>query len=141
MTAFAPDVELPPFPRLDAARVPVAPAPSRPLPEWSLVLADGVTMPVYGEVVVGRNPDGTGHPGASLAAVADETRTMSKTHARFFIADEALRIDDLGSTNGVALFPGGNPQGAMAVEPGEPVELRSGDVVQLGEYDIIVRRN
>lgn len=105
------------------------------------MLADGVTVPIYGEVIVGRNPDGAAHSGASLAAVADPTRTMSKTHARFSVAGGVLRIDDLHSTNGVALFPGGNPQGATAVEPGEPAELHSGDVVQLGEYDIIIRRN
>ncbi|GGA63867.1 hypothetical protein GCM10011490_13110 [Pseudoclavibacter endophyticus] len=111
------------------------------LPEWSLVLADGVAVPLYGPVVVGRNPSADRFPGATLAAVPDNTRTMSKTHARFYLDDGVPMVDDLGSTNGIALFPGGNTQGAMAVEPGAPAEVRSGDIVQLGEYEITVRRN
>lgn len=114
---------------------------SEPLPDWSLVLGDGVAIPLYGPVIVGRNPSGDRFPGATLAAVPDPTRTMSKTHARFYLDSGVPMVDDLGSTNGIALFPGGNTQGAMAVEPGAPVEVRSGDVVQLGEYEITVRRN
>ena len=113
----------------------------RSLPEWSLVLADGVIVPLYGSVVVGRNPAGDQFPDATLAAVPDPTRTMSKTHARFYVDDGVLMVDDLGSTNGIALFPGGTTHGAMAVEPGLPVQVRSGDVVQLGEYDVTIRRN
>lgn len=114
---------------------------SSSLPAWSLVLSDGVAVPLYGPVVVGRNPSGERFPGATLAAVPDPTRTMSKTHARFYLDDGVPMVDDLGSTNGIALFPGGNTQGAMAVEPGSPAEVRSGDIVQLGEYEISVRRN
>ncbi|MGO2110089.1 MAG: FHA domain-containing protein [Pseudoclavibacter sp.] len=162
---------LPPFPRLTPAAAAPAPAPqagipngerqhpdhshssaqpsgagagaspNASLPDWSLVLADGVAVPLYGPVIVGRNPSGERFPGATLAAVPDTTRTMSKTHARFYLDDGAPMVDDLGSTNGIALFPGGNTQGAMAVEPGAPAEVRSGDIVQLGEYEITVRRN
>lgn len=147
---------LPDFPRLVAPQPPPQPsqrteAPGASagaavpgdlsLPEWSLVLADGVAIPLYGPVIVGRKPSNERFPGATLAAVPDTTRTMSKTHARFFLQEGVPMVDDLGSTNGIALFPGGNTQGAMAVEPGSPAEVRSGDVVQLGEYEISVHRN
>ncbi|KAB1659645.1 FHA domain-containing protein [Pseudoclavibacter chungangensis] len=149
---------LPPIPRLDPSRLapvagneeprlqprirPDAPAGRpEPLPTWSIVLADGVSLPIYGPVVIGRNPQATQFPNATVAAVPDPTRTMSKTHARFYVEHDTLMVDDLGSTNGTALFPGGNTSGALTVEPGRPVEARSGDVVQLGEYEVSIRRN
>ncbi|MBF4551708.1 MULTISPECIES: FHA domain-containing protein [unclassified Pseudoclavibacter] len=113
----------------------------QPLPEWVVVLADGVSVPIYGPVVIGRNPSQDRFPDASVSAVPDITQTMSKTHARFWADGERLYVDDLNSTNGVALFPGGNAHGALAVEPGVPAELRSGDVVQLGEYRLSIRRS
>ncbi|WP_424467086.1 FHA domain-containing protein [Pseudoclavibacter helvolus] len=112
-----------------------------PLPEWVIVLSDGVSLPIYGPVVIGRNPSQERFPDASVSAVADRTQTMSKTHARFWADGDRLYVDDLNSTNGVALFPGGNAHGALAVEPGVPAELRSGDVVQLGEYRLSIRRS
>lgn len=113
----------------------------QPLPEWVIVLSDGVSLPLYGPVVIGRNPSQERFPDASVSAVADLTQTMSKTHARFWADGDRLYVDDLNSTNGVALFPGGNAHGALAVEPGVPAELRSGDVVQLGEYRLSIRRS
>jgi pSer/pThr/pTyr-binding forkhead associated (FHA) protein len=113
----------------------------QPLPEWVIVLSDGVSLPIYGPVVIGRNPSQERFPDASVSAVADITQTMSKTHARFWADGDRLYVDDLNSTNGVALFPGGNAHGALAVEPGVPAELRSGDVVQLGEYRLSIRRS
>lgn len=114
---------------------------AEPLPDWSLVLADGVTIPLYGPVVVGRNPTSERFPGATLAPVSDPTRTMSKTHARFYLDSGTPMVDDLGSTNGITLLPGGNKQGMMLVEPGAPAPMESGDVVHLGNYEIAVRRN
>ncbi|CAG7844927.1 hypothetical protein USB125703_01180 [Pseudoclavibacter triregionum] len=64
---------------------------------------------------------------------------MSKTHARFLVEGGALFVDDLNSTNGVAVLPGGELARATAVEPGRPAEVRAGDVVQLGEYPISAR--
>lgn len=113
----------------------------QPLPEWVVVLADGVSVPIYGPVVIGRNPSQDRFPDASVSAVPDITQTMSKTHARFWADGDRLYVDDLNSTNGVALFPSGNAHGALAVEPGVPAELRSGDVVQLGEYRLSIRRS
>ncbi|WP_181064290.1 FHA domain-containing protein [Pseudoclavibacter sp. AY1F1] len=113
----------------------------QPLPEWVIVLSDGVSLPIYGPVVIGRNPSQERFPDASVSAVPDLTQTMSKTHARFWVDGDRLYVDDLNSTNGVALFPGGNAHGALAVEPGVPAELRSGDVVQLGEYRLSIRRS
>lgn len=141
---LAPPAAQPVAPQLDVPqaerRGPIDLA-EQPLPEWVIVLSDGVSLPIYGPVVIGRNPSQERFPDASVSAVADLTQTMSKTHARFWADGDRLYVDDLNSTNGVALFPGGNAHGALAVEPGVPAELRSGDVVQLGEYRLSIRRS
>jgi hypothetical protein len=69
---------------------------------WELVLPDGSTADLSGDVVIlGRNPVADpAHPRAQLLAIADPTRTVSKTHARLERRGEVWRIVDLGSTNG-----------------------------------------
>lgn len=72
---------------------------------WELVLPAGATVPLTADVViVGRNPVADpSRPRAQLVAVADATRTVSKTHARLERRGESWLITDLGSTNGVLL--------------------------------------
>jgi len=144
-TEPAPIVETPPAPAnpFAAPANPVEPPSPRrePMPEWTLVLADGVSVPVYGAVVVGRNPRLAEPTGTVAVSIDDPTRTMSKTHARLWVEHGVLFIDDLGSTNGVALLAGGSVEHATALDPGAPVEVRAGDIVQLGEYRIGIRRS
>lgn len=142
--------ELPPFPRFDEAALP-APAGGEPAgpagqsapaqPAWRLHLPDGAEFGVDAPVVLGRNPSAEQFPHVAVRALHDPTRTMSKTHARFVVEHGALLVDDLNSTNGVALLPGGELARAVPVEPGRPVEVRAGDVVQLGEFPIVVVRS
>jgi hypothetical protein len=75
-------------------------------PRWVLTPPLGAAIPLTSDVViVGRRPaDDPRFPGAQLVPVADETRTMSKTHARLERRDDAWLITDLASTNGVALL-------------------------------------
>ena len=57
-------------------------------------------------VVLGRRPvPDPGRPGAQVIALADPTRTVSKTHARLERRGDAWFITDLSSTNGT-LLPG-----------------------------------
>ena len=72
---------------------------------WELVLPAGATIALTADVViVGRNPVADpAYPRAQLVAIADATRTVSKTHARLERRGESWRITDLGSTNGVLL--------------------------------------
>lgn len=90
---------------------------------WELVLPDGSTADLSGDVVIlGRNPVADpAHPRAQLLAIADPTRTVSKTHARLERRGEVWRIVDLGSTNGI-LLP--SPLGTnVEVEPGGAAEV------------------
>ena len=72
----------------------------------------GVKMPVRGPVIV---------IGASY---------VSARHARFSIMGQNLFVEDLGSTNGTAV----NGQRIA-----EPVALKSGDVVNIGDVTMRVR--
>jgi len=73
---------------------------------WTLIPPLGAPVPVSRDVLVlGRRPSvDPAHPGAQLVSIADETRTMSKTHARLELHDGEWTIVDLDSTNGVVLL-------------------------------------
>jgi pSer/pThr/pTyr-binding forkhead associated (FHA) protein len=60
-------------------------------------------------------------PGADLAFADD---TMSREHAAFEVMDGAMRVRDLGSTNGVHV------NGAATLS----AELKHGDRIQLGDH-------
>ena len=59
--------------------------------------------------------------------------TVSRRHARLSLAGEALQVEDLGSTNGTAV--GGKP-----LRSGEPVVLRAGNKLRLGDVDLLIRQ-
>ena len=68
---------------------------------WELVLPDGEALALAPDTVVGRRPE---HPEGTFGlTIHDETRTLSKTHARLRFTGQAWTVEDLGSTNGVML--------------------------------------
>jgi len=75
-------------------------------PAWVLTPPLGAPIAVTSTVlIVGRRPGGDAEfPNAQLIAVSDETRTMSKTHARLELHGDEWTIIDLDSTNGVVLM-------------------------------------
>lgn len=81
----------------------------------------GVKIHVRGPVIIGRNP------GSDIVIGAEY---VSGRHARFSIMGQNLFIEDLQSTNGTAV----NGQRIT-----DPVALRSGDVVNVGDVEIRVR--
>lgn len=92
---------------------------------WALVPPNGVPVDLTSDVVIlGRrpSPDAT-HPDAQLVPIADETRTVSKTHARLQLRGETWFVTDLDSTNGV-LF---------ATLMGTEVEAPPGEEIEAGE--------
>ncbi|MCK5891290.1 RDD family protein [Aeromicrobium sp.] len=99
-------------------------------PTWVLVGEDGRRIAVRSTVVVGRDPDTGDHTGALPAAVPDPERSVSKTHAVLTVADGALRVDDLHSTNGTHVLSHGVES---AVQPGQPLEIQPGDTVWFGD--------
>lgn len=70
---------------------------------WGLELPDGDVLELLGDdVIVGRKP--SAQAGAIVLQIADPTRTMSKTHARLRRDGDSWTIEDLNSTNGVAVI-------------------------------------
>ncbi len=111
-----------------SAAVPAAPAPA-PM-RFALRLDTGESITIAEPVLLGRNPDATGHPGARPVPLADDTRSLSKTHMLVRPVAGGLEIVDCGSTNGSGLVRGGVEYGVAA---GTPVTTTDGDIIRLGD--------
>ncbi|MFO1087357.1 MAG: adenylate/guanylate cyclase domain-containing protein [Reyranellaceae bacterium] len=59
--------------------------------------------------------------------------TVSRRHARLSLAGDALTVEDLGSTNGTSID-------GKALKQTEPVTVRAGTKVRLGDVDMLVRQ-
>ncbi|CAA9300065.1 MAG: hypothetical protein AVDCRST_MAG48-1247 [uncultured Friedmanniella sp.] len=112
------------------------PAPRR----WTVVLDDGREVPVGGLVLLGRNPQPRpGEETAELVKVADETRTVSKSHLALDVDDDGLFVVDRGSTNGSTVT---TTDGLTTpCEPGRPVHVTEGSVVSIGDHWLTVRQD
>ena len=82
----------------------------------------GLHVDILGPVIIGRSP--------SSDIVVDEPY-VSATHARFTLQGPALVLEDLQSTNGTLVNGHGISQ---------PVTLRDGDEVQIGDAVMRVSR-
>lgn len=81
----------------------------------------GKTYPIEGEeLLLGRDL-------ANEIAISDPE--VSRRHARFFMQDENVMVEDLGSTNGTFL---------NGERISSPQQLRAGDVITLGESIVLV---
>lgn len=90
-------------------------------PEWALVAYAGAALgrvfPLSaGEVLVGRSPE------SGIALLDSE---VSRHHARIWVEEGRIRLEDLGSTNGTRL--NGEPIHG-------PVEVRTGDRLAIGGH-------
>ncbi|MEI5583126.1 MULTISPECIES: FHA domain-containing protein [unclassified Agromyces] len=122
-----------------APGLPPVPRPG-PRTAWRLRAdggGDGVT--VTGRVVVGRDPRATdAAAGADPVAIDDPARSLSKTHALLEVVDDRLLVTDLGSTNGVRIWPDGEE--AIELESGRPTSVPAGAVLLLGDVAFLVDR-
>lgn len=98
-----------------------------------VVLDDGRTLEVTGLVLLGRNPQPrAGEESAELVKVADETRTVSKTHLALGVDARGIYVVDRGSTNGSTVTDtSGVSRLCMA---GEVVRVADGNIVSFGEH-------
>lgn len=115
-------------------RIPPHP-PLPPLTGCALRLDTGELISLATPVVLGRNPDPQGHPGARAVPVADDSRSLSKTHLLVRPVAGGLEITDCHSTNGSGLVRDGVEYG---VTPGVPVRVVLGDTVRLGDRTAVV---
>ena len=101
---------------------------------WVLTPPLGAPISVTSDaLIVGRRPSSDpDFPDAQLVPISDETRTMSKTHARLELQGDEWVIVDLDSTNGVIIH---REDGSEAeVTPGVPE--RVGERFLLGDAEL-----
>lgn len=97
----------------------------------ALVFDDGTSfdLPDGTDIVLGRNPQAP--EGAQAMSFLDDTRSMSKTHARLRRDGEAITVHDAGSTNGTALV---DDDGNETIIEGDMTStLRAGSKVRFGD--------
>jgi len=123
-----PEPVQPPAPRPEPVQTP-APQPESAV-RFGLRFDSGESIPISEPVLLGRNPDATEHPGASAIALADDSRSLSKTHMLVRPVDGGLEIVDCSSTNGSGLIRGGTEYGVAA---GAPTMATDGDMIRLGD--------
>lgn len=119
---------------------PVDVDPGRPLEQgWVAVLDDGRDVEVSGLVLLGRNPQARpGEDEAELIKVADETRTVSKTHLSLTADASGLWVMDRGSTNGTTLT---NAAGVSKPCPaGDVVAVGAGGIISFGDHWLKIER-
>ncbi|QZY51127.1 DUF5684 domain-containing protein [Leucobacter tenebrionis] len=115
----------------DLDRTVVVPRRSR----WGLELPDGEVLELRGDdIVVGRKPQPRN--GSAVLQIVDPTRTLSKSHARLRRVDETWTIEDLDSTNGVALVDEHGDQIPLEVNREAPVTER----LVIGTLEVTLRR-
>ena len=153
-TPAAPKVPTPPrhSPALAMPRVPQVPTPqatpatSAPasVPAFAqaaplaIIVDDGQRIEVNAPIVLGRAPEQTPSD-ARAVAIADSTRSLSRTHLRVAPADgDAMWVEDTFSANGTRLQA---PDGTTRPLPrGERVKVSLGTVLLLGERKLSVSR-
>jgi len=111
----------PPVPAPAARPAAAPPAPRNRKRAWRLIVTEPVTekghaYAVDGEVTIGR--------GGGCTVLLTFDTFVSQVHARAFDRDGKLWVEDLGSTNGTYV---------NGKQVSEPVMLRRGDRVQVGE--------
>ncbi|MEQ6899342.1 DUF5684 domain-containing protein [Microbacterium sp. KR10-403] len=113
---------------------------SRKRTPWMLVPPLGAPIPIVQDVIiVGRRPvSDPDFPQAQLVSIVDETRTVSKTHARLELKDDTLwAITDLDSTNGVVIIDEDGTE--IDVEPHRPLPVLGRFL--LGDAELAMERD
>lgn len=106
----------------------------RSRPAATLAFDTGDRFALTGAALIGRNPaPSAGEVVDHLLPIADDTRTVSKTHV--LVTVQPLAVVDRASTNGSAVVRAGVEQ---QLEPGRPFALAPGDVVRFGDRTFTV---
>jgi serine/threonine protein kinase len=98
-----------------------------------VVTGTGATLPIppQGEVLIGRaDPGVTPQPDVDLGPHGGSQAGVSRHHARLLYGPEGWLLEDLHSTNGT--FLNNTP-----VRPGQPVRVRSDDVIRCSQLTLV----
>ena len=106
---------------------------------WALVPPSGTPVSITSTVVIlGRRPAPDGaYPDAQLVSISDDTRTVSKTHARLELRSDTWYVTDLHSTNGVLFATLMGTE--VEAPPGE--EIEAGERFFLGDAEVRLTRS
>ncbi len=106
---------------------------------WRLTLPQGTEVEFATRAIAGRAPQAPeGWDGATPVVIDDPDRTVSKTHAGFYVDGDAVFVTDLDSTNGVAIVSADGQE--IILERGQAVAIPEGADVELGSFAIRVER-
>jgi hypothetical protein len=107
--------------------------------DWSILLDDGRRIALEGLVLLGRNPQPkAGEEDAQLIKIADETRTVSKSHLAVGIDAGGVYVVDRGSTNGSTVSTTNGM--SSRCRAGEMVRVGDGAIVSIGDHWIEINR-
>ncbi|WP_067821156.1 FHA domain-containing protein [Nocardia inohanensis] len=108
-------------------------SPSERPPLGVLVLDDGTSFALDGDLVIGREPERSERVrrGAKPIRLHDVSGGMSRVHAEVRLAEREVTVVDRGSANGTHIKPPGRAEWMRAV-PGHPVALEPGSQLMLG---------
>ncbi len=98
-----------------------------------VVAGTGTTLllPQQGEVLIGRgDPHVTPSPDVDLGPHGGSQAGVSRRHARLLYAAEGWMLEDLNSTNGTFL-------NSAPVLPGQPVSIRTGDILRCSQVTLV----
>jgi serine/threonine-protein kinase len=98
------------------------------------VLDDGTTLRLDTTYLIGRDPEQAPEVVAGEAVpvkVTDEDGSISRRHLRVKLDDWDVNLIDLGSVNGTAIQPPGDPS-TYDIPPNEPVTIVPGTTVRIG---------
>ena len=123
-----------------AASMAIAAHDPRPLDQdWKVVLDDGREIEVTGLVLLGRNPQPrAGEEDAQLIKVADDSRTVSKSHLAIGVDGNGMYVMDRNSTNGSSVTT--SDGATRKCPPGDIVPVQPGTVVSFGDHWLEVSR-
>jgi uncharacterized RDD family membrane protein YckC len=115
-------------------------APRSPyVQEWSILLDDGRRIALDGLVLLGRNPQPkAGEEDAQLIKIADETRTVSKSHLAVGVDSGGVYVVDRGSTNGSTVSTTNGI--STRCKAGEMVRVGEGAIVSIGDHWLEITR-
>lgn len=109
------------------------------LQEWSILLDDGRRIALDGLILLGRNPQpNAGEEDAQLIKIADETRTVSKSHLAIGLDAGGVYVVDRGSTNGSTVSTTNGM--SMRCKAGEMVRVGEGAIVSIGDHWLEITR-
>ncbi|WP_158685343.1 RDD family protein [Microbacterium halophytorum] len=117
---------------------PAAPGPPAPRPAYAITLDTGQRIALAGAALVGRDPRALGeYEAAALIAVADEGRSISKTHLAVRATPRGVEVIDLHSTNGTSITHGGAEH---PLPPSQSGLAQIGDTVRFGDRTLTIGR-